>query len=310
MTPASLLDPQLAPLFVGGSNPSFTNETIPILRTAMAGSPITSDQLDVLEHHLSRADGTTLRLLLIRPLSATGLVPVVMHCHPGGWILGTPETSAPTLLDIACNLQCTIVSVDYRLAPEQPFPAAHEDMLAALRWVRSRAADLQVDAERMILAGESAGANIAAGVALRLRDDYDGKGIVGLSMVYSPLDDRMTTRLAHPFAGKIGLGPDHMQFAWASYLGNVDAGDVSPYAAPARAADFKRLPPVFLAVGALDPVVEENLEFAQRLMRDGVPATLHVFAGAPHGFDRLSSADVTTRLRELRNEHLKRCVHQ
>jgi acetyl esterase/lipase len=308
MTSPSLLDPQLAPLFIGVPTPAFSNETLPMLRQVMTGSPIEGAGLEVVEHHVDRADGSVLRLVIIRPEAASGLLPVVLHCHPGGWILGTPEISGPTLVDIASNLDCVIVSVDYRLAPEHPFPAAHDDAFAALRWVRSNADALQIDIGRIILAGESAGAAIAAGIALRCRDDGQDQGIIGLSLVYSPLDDRTTAKPPHPYSGSIGLGADHMRFAWTSYLGDIGTLDVSAYAAPARAENLGGLPPVFLALGALDPVIEENLEFAQRLIRDGIATTLHVFSGAPHGFDRLETAQVTEQLRRLRNAHLKRCI--
>ena len=308
MTSKSLLDPQLAPLFEGVPNPSFSNETIPVLRQVMAGSRIEGAGLKVAEHLVDRADGSALRLVVIRPEGVTGLLPVLLHCHPGGWILGAPETSGPTLIDIANNLDCVIASVDYRLAPEHPFPAAHDDVVTALRWIRSNAQQLEIDTGRIILAGESAGANIAAGIALRCRDEGDDQGLIGLSLVYAPLDDRTTAMPPHPYAGTIGLGADQMRFAWASYLGDAGTNEVSLYAAPARAEHLGGLPPVFLAVGALDPVIEENLEFAQRLIREGVASTLHVFSGAPHGFDRLETAQVTVQLRSLRNNHLKRCI--
>ena len=308
MTSKSLLDPQLAPLFEGVPNPSFSNETIPVLRQVMAGSRIEGAGLKVAEHLVDRADGSALRLVVIRPEGVTGLLPVLLHCHPGGWILGAPETSGPTLIDIANNLDCVIASVDYRLAPEHPFPAAHDDVVTALRWIRSNAQQLEIDTGRIILAGESAGANIAAGIALRCRDEGDDQGLIGLSLVYAPLDDRTTAMPPHPYAGTIGLGADQMRFAWASYLGGVGTLDASPYAAPARAENLGGLPPVFLAAGALDPVIEENLEFSKRLIREGVATTLHVFSGAPHGFDRLETVQVTVQLRQLRNEHLNRCV--
>lgn len=308
MMTSSLLDPQLAPLFDGVPNPSFATETIPMLRLAMTGSPISGTGVDVSEYRIDRVDGTALRLVVLRPLASVGLAPVVVHCHPGGWMFGTPEISGPTLLDITSKMQCVIVSVDYRLAPEHPFPAAHDDMITALHWARSHAQELQIDTGRVILAGESAGANIAAGVALRCRDEKDDLGIVGLSMVYSPLDDRTAVRPAHPYAGSIGLGAEHIQFAWASYLGDLEGEGVSSYAAPARAESLQGLPPVFLAMGAIDPVIEENLEFARRLIRDGVPTTLHVFSGAPHGFDRLESASVTVQMRNLRIEHIASCI--
>jgi acetyl esterase/lipase len=308
MTAPSLLDPQLAPLFIGVPTPAFSDETLPMLRQMMTGSPIEGAGLGVAEHHIERADGTSLRLVVIRREGASGMLPAVLHCHPGGWFLGTPEISGPTLIDIVRNLDCVIVSVDYRLAPEYPFPAAHDDVLAALRWVRSNADALQIDMGRIILAGESAGAAIAAGIALRCGDEGEDHGIIGLSLVYSPLDERTIAQPPHPYAGAIGLGPEHMRFAWASYLGDNIADDVPPYAAPARAETLAGLPPVFLALGAIDPLIDENLAFAWRLIRDGVPTTLHVFSGAPHGFDRLETAQVTQQLRLLRNDHLKRCT--
>jgi acetyl esterase len=310
MTIPSLLDPQLAPLFVGAPGPSFSTEILPTLRKAMAGSPIEGAGLEVVERHVHRADNTALRLVIIRPEGVSGLLPVVLHCHPGGWILGTPETSGSTLIEIAKNSKCVIVSVDYRLAPESPFPAAHDDALIALRWIRSNAGDLQIDADRVILAGESAGASIVAGLALRCRDESENQGIVALSLVYPAIDDRTTKLPPHPYAGTIGLGLDQMRFAWASYLGESQADDISPYAAPGRAERLSDLPPVFLALGAMDPFIDENLDFAKRLIREGVATTLHVFAGAPHGFDRLESAQVTMQLRRLRNDHLKRCIEQ
>jgi acetyl esterase len=308
MTAPSPLDPQLAPLFIGVPTPAFSIETLPMLRQMMTGSPIVGAGLEVVKHNIERADGTALRLVVIRPEGASGLLPAVLHCHPGGWILGTPEISGPTLIDMARNLDCVIVSADYRLAPEHPFPAAHDDAFAALCWVRSNAGALQIDTGRIILAGESAGAAIAAGIALRCRDTGEDQGIVGLSLVYSPLDDRTTTQPPHPYAGSIGLGAEHMRFAWASYLGDIGSDEVPSYAAPARAETLAGLPSVFLALGAIDPLIEENLAFAQRLIRDGVPTTLHVFSGAPHGFDRLETVKVTQQLRALRNAHLKRCT--
>jgi acetyl esterase len=308
MTLPSLLDPQLAPLYVGAPTPLFSDETLPMLRNAMAGSQIEGAGLKVIEYHIDRADSEALRLVIIRPDGVSELLPVVLHCHPGGWVLGTPETSGPTLTEIANNLQCVIVSVDYRLAPEHPFPAAHDDVLATLRWIRANAVDLQVDTNRLVLAGESAGATIVTGVALRCRDEGENRGIIGLSLVYSALDNRTVNMPPHPYAGTIGLGPKQMRFAWSSYLGDGETHQISPYAAPGRAENLRDLPPVFLALGALDPFIDENLEFARRLIREGVSTTLHVFAGAPHGFDRLESAQVTKQLRRLRNDHLKRCI--
>lgn len=302
------LDPQLTNLFGGKPLPAFTRESISMVRQAMSSLPITCSDLNIAEHSIARSDGSMLRLVVIRPILDRGDLPIVLHCHPGGWMLGSPETSGATLLDLARNLQCIVASVDYRLAPESPFPAAHDDLNTALQWIRLNAQNLGIDSRKIVLAGESAGANIAAGVALRCRDEGKSQGIVALSLLYPALDNEALVAFEDISTCSIGLNADHFRFAWSTYLMGLEGQNVPAYAAPSQAENLRGLPPVFLAVGALDAVAGENLEFAKRLIQDNVPTTLHVFAGAPHAFDHAETANVTLQLRNLRNEHIRRCI--
>lgn len=305
-----LLDPQLRPLFAGGS-PALTSETLPQMRAMMAGAaqpPPASTGCVVEERWVGKEGSGGLRLLVFRPPGRGGHLPGLLHFHPGGWVLGKPEMSAETLVGIVEAIGCVIVSVDYRLAPEHPFPAAAEDARAGMEWLETHAGDFGVDVGRIGLLGESAGATLAAGLALFLRDEGLTPPAVQ-SLIYPAFDDRAALLEPHPHAGRIGLTLDSMHFAWRSFLAtDPGADDVSAYASPGRAQTLAGLPATFLGIGALDGLVEENLEFARRLIRAGVPTELHLYPGAPHGFDRASDADVTRQMRRDRIAHLARVL--
>jgi acetyl esterase/lipase len=190
---------------------------------------------------------------------------------------------------LARELGCVVVSVDYRLAPETTFPGAVEDCYAALRWLHAEARTLGVDVGRIAIGGESAGGGLAASLALLARD----RGEVPLAfqlLIYPMLDDRTgVTVEPSPTVGEFGWSRESNRFGWASLLGRDPGGaDVSPYAAAARAEDLAGLPPAYIAVGTLDLFLEENLEYARRLMRAGIPTELHVYPGAYHGFQGMA----------------------
>jgi acetyl esterase/lipase len=178
-----------------------------------------------------------------------------------------------------------VVSVDYRLAPETRFPGAVEDCYAALAWLVSQAERLGVDRERVAIGGESAGGGHAAALALLVRQRGDIK--LCLQMLDSPmLDDRTgSTRDAHPYCGEFVWTPASNRFGWRALLGVEPGGPEVPVeAVPARVADLSGLAPAFILVGALDLFLEEDMEYARRLTRVGVPTELHVIPGAFHGF--------------------------
>lgn len=195
---------------------------------------------------------------------------------------------------IVSTIGCVAVSVDYRLAPETPHPGPVEDCYAALTWLYTHAEELGVDTTRIALAGASAGGGLAAGLAVLTRD----RGEVPLAfqlLIYPMLDDRtVTSTEPHPHTGEYIWTPEANRFGWTALLGQEPGGTgVSPYAAAARADHLEGLPPTFISVGALDLFLEEDMEYARRLMRAGVPTELHVYPGAFHGFNMVADAKVS-----------------
>lgn len=233
------------------------------------------------------------RVALYRPEAASGPLPALLHLHGGGMVMGQPEIRHAGLLDIVREVGCLVASVDYRLAPETPFPGALHDAYAALRWLHAEAAALDVDPARLAVGGESAGGGLAAALALYARD----RGEVPLVMqmlTYPMLDDRTAAQAEAPaYAGEFvwGLAANH--FGWRSFLGGEPgAPDVSPHAAPARAENLAGLAPAFIGVGALDLFLDEDVAYATRLVRAGVPTELHLYPGAFHAFDGVATAAV------------------
>jgi triacylglycerol lipase len=229
--------------------------------------------------------------------------------HGGGYVIGSPAADAPQHQELAAALPCCIVSVDYRLAPETPFPGAVEDCYAALTWLFAHAAVLGIDPLRVGVMGESAGGGLAAALALMARD----RGQFSLAfqhLIYPMIDDR-TCVVAdpHPHVGAFIWTPHNNRFGWSALLGGAPgAAGVSPYAAAARAEDLSGLPPTFISTGALDLFLEEDLEYARRLTRAGVPVELHVYPGAFHAFDYDPSASVAAQARRDSRAALARAM--
>jgi acetyl esterase/lipase len=232
---------------------------------------------------------------------AGAAAPAVLWMHGGGYVLGSAAQDRLKVEPLVAELGHVFVSVDYRLAPETPHPGPLEDCYAALRWLHGHAGELGVDPGRIAVAGESAGGGLAAGLTLLARDRGDVP-VAFQALVYPMLDDRTAVEQdRHPFTGEFVWTDDANHFGWACYLGSEPGGDnVSPYAAPGRAADLTGLPPAFIAVGALDLFLEEDLEYARRLLRAGVATELHVYPGAYHGFWMAPRATTTAAfLRDL-----------
>jgi acetyl esterase/lipase len=206
--------------------------------------------------------------------------------HGGGYIFGSIDTSDLRCVQMAELLDCVVVSVEYRLAPEHPFPAPLEDCYAGLAWTTSHADELGVDSTRIAVVGQSAGGGLAAGLALLVRD----RGELPLayqSLIYPMIDDRNTTTSSR-LVTKVWTRQANL-LGWRCYLGHEPGADgVSPYAAAARADDLRGLAPAFIGVGTLDVFRDENIDYARRLLEAGVPTELHVYPGAPHGFEGLA----------------------
>jgi acetyl esterase/lipase len=266
-----------------------------MLEMARSGKPPLREDLSEESRYVPGPDGAPeVRVVIVRPRERAAVAPAILHMHGGGFVAGLPESSRATLAGFAAELGTVVVSVDYRLAPETRFPGALEDCYAVLEWLIEYAAELGIDPHRIAVSGDSAGGGLAAGLCLLARDR--GRHRLAFQHLVCPaLDDRtaLRTDLA-PLVGEFIWTNASNHFAWSALLGKPPGGpDVSPYAAPARAGNLGGLPPACIAVGALDLFVEENVDYARRLLAAGVPCELHVYAGAPHGFPMAWRAEVT-----------------
>lgn len=291
MNPLDLVDPELRDNPVLQQTRTLAIEDLPLAREMylrMAELPVPA--YNGLTERIVHADGPagpcSLRLYVIESAKGASPRPLLYHIHGGGYVMGAPEVCRAELLALADALGITIVSVDYRLAPEAPHPAPIEDCYAGLQWAFDHAEALGIDRTRIGVAGESAGGGLTAALCLLARD----RGEIPIRfqrLTYPMLDDRTCT-LADPHAhtGRFVWSPGSNRFGWTSLLGHEPGGEgVSPYAAAARAEDLAGLPPTYIEVGALDLFLEENLDYARRLTRAGVAVELHVFPGAYHGFN-------------------------
>ncbi|GAB2878916.1 alpha/beta hydrolase [Streptomyces deserti] len=225
---------------------------------------------------------------LYRPHRAQG---AIVWLHGGGWVMGDLDTEHPWAARLADASGATVISVGYRLAPEHPFPAALDDTYAVLTWAAEHAAELGIDPERIAVGGHSAGAGLAAGVALRARDQQ-GPPIRFQLLNQPSLDDRQETWSARHFTDTPWMNRDKIAAAWRHYLGSQPA---TPYAAPARAADLSGLPPTYLATAEFCPNRDEDITYALRLLQAGVSVELHQWPGTFHGSQAILSAEVSQR---------------
>jgi acetyl esterase/lipase len=221
-----------------------------------------------------------------RPRSDGRDLPCLVWMHGGGFVLGSSRLPDPRLDEWCSGLGCVGVSVDYRLAPEHPYPAAIDDCYRALLWVFDHARELGVDPARIGVGGRSAGGGLAAGLALLSRDRAEVR--IAFQLLINPmLDDRRLTE-SSKWDGAV-WPPSANAYAWDAYLPGAAGTDaITAYAAPARAGDLTGLPPALITVGTLDCFLDEDVDYAMRLAHAGVATELHVHAGVPHGFDTLA----------------------
>ncbi|HEV2569551.1 MAG TPA: alpha/beta hydrolase [Sphingomonas sp.] len=284
-------------------------ETLPALRsreTALPLPPVVPNAVIRRDTTIAGPGGAADVPLVIYTPPGAGPFPCIYHMHGGGYVSGSAGILEFVHRPISEQLGCVIVSVDYRLAPETSFPGNIEDCYAGLAWTFNHAGELNVDVGRIGLMGESAGGGLAAALALLVRDRGEYQVTFQL-LTYPMLDDRTCIADPHPFAGEFLWTPPNNLFSWTALLGDEPGGSgVSAYAAPARATDLSGLPPTFIMTGALDLFVDENIEYARRLIRAGIPTELHVYPGAFHAFDALPTAYVGARAREDRLNALRK----
>ncbi len=313
------LDPEIAAALaaspIGGIDfGSFTIDSVPQIRDAMAAMPrpelpppvVPSREVVV---DASR-DGASPTVRVYEPDGGSAPRACVYWIHGGGYLFGTGLDRDPRLERWAADLDAVVVSVEYRLAPENPYPAPLHDCYAGLEWTARHHDDLGIDRNRIVVAGASAGGGLAAGLALLARD----RGEIDLAyqlLIYPMIDDRNVTASSRIDGAPVWSRAANL-LGWHAYLGREPGGDDVPaYAAPARETDLTGLPKTFIGVGTLDVFRDEDIDYALRLLAAGVPTELHVYPGAPHGFEMITpTAGVAVRCQRDIDDALARATQQ
>ena len=220
--------------------------------------------------------------------------PCVFEIHAGGFILGSIDMMDPWCQAVAVEADAVVVSVGYRLAPEDPFPAGLEDCYAALSWTAANASQLGIDANRIAISGQSAGGGLAAATALLVRD-RGGPKLCFQLLEIPELDDRLETPSMRAFTDTPLWNRPAAEASWRHYLGSAYGGDVSPYAAPSRAKDLSGLPPAYISTMEFDPLRDEGILYGLALLQAGVSVELHSYAGTFHGSAMIPTADPSRR---------------
>jgi acetyl esterase/lipase len=255
------------------------------LSNLLRGARSADEGLKVSERRIpAQEERPDIQVRIYDPVHRDNPAPALVFLHGGAFTAGDLETEDPRCREIATRTGIVVVSVDYRLAPEHPFPAPFSDCYDTLLWCSNHADELGVDPERIAVGGSSAGGALAAAIALAARD-LGGPAIVLQMLLYPVIDDRLATASMAAFGNTPGWNQPNSVHMWRHYLGAARAGAVSPYAAPARATDLRGLPPAYVMTVEFDPLRDEGVEYARRLIAADVPTELHVFAGAFHGFD-------------------------
>jgi acetyl esterase len=241
----------------------------------------------VLQRTIPGPDGE-LTVRIYRPLGAApGPLPAVVFFHGGGWVLCDLDSHDGLCRALANEAGCVVVAVDYRLAPEHPFPAAPDDCFAALRWLAAHGGEVGVDTTRLAVAGDSAGGNLAAVVALRARDE-GGPALRAQVLLY-PLTDFSDTTASHREIGAdYFLSSADAMWYWRHYLAD-EADGAHQYASPLRAGDLSGLPPALIITAEFDPLRDEGEAYGARMAAAGVSVSVHRYDGMFHGFVSLLS---------------------
>lgn len=309
------LDPELRPVaqqMVAQGNLSLSREGLAAIRRQQgsAAEPPLGD-IPVSQRKIPGSGGMPAVTVFVVNSGGSGR-PGILHTHGGGHVLGSAKSELRYLQGVARELDCVLVTVEYRLAPETRFTGSVEDNYTALRWMYRSAAELGLDGARIALLGESAGGTHAALLAIAARD----RGEVPVAyqcLVYPMLDDRTGagTRLP-PWMGAVLWTPESNRFGWHAFTGADPGSSAVPAAAvPARVANLRGLPPAWIGVGGADLFVEEDIAYAERLNRAGVPVELLVVPRAFHAFDRVvPSASVSRRFTKAKMDALRRAFGQ
>ncbi|UKK82973.1 alpha/beta hydrolase [Sphingopyxis sp. BSN-002] len=242
--------------------------------------------------------GPDIPVYLFRPEAARPGAGAILHIHGGGMVMGSVKQTSMVPAALAAAAGVPVASVEYRLAPEHPFPAPQQDCHSALSWLAGQSEALGFDASRIVVAGESAGGGLAAALAIMARD-LGGPAIAGQLLTYPMLDHRTGSDFcpyANPNTGEFIWTRASNRFGWRSLRGSYKADDERRgWFSPSLADDLSNLPPAYIATGSLDLFFDENLDYARRLVAAGVPVDLHSYAGAIHAFNAIPDAALSQR---------------
>jgi acetyl esterase len=292
-TSRHLLDPELLPMLDGSMDLGLGPDTLAASRAVLAQlyAAVGPIPAQVSHHAVTGIDGAPdIAVMIHSPPASPAPRPALFYIHGGGMVLGDAQMREGIDGARALAWNCVIVSVDYRLAPETPFPGPVDDCYAALCWTFDHAAELGIDPARIALMGDSAGGGLAASLALLARD-RGGPQACAQVLVYPMLDHRTggdADPYRNPFTGEFGWTHAFNRFGWSCLRGEYSADDArAGHFSASLATDLSGLPPAAIFVGTLDLFFDEDLDYARRLCVSGVPAELHCYPGAPHGFDLL-----------------------
>jgi acetyl esterase len=240
------------------------------------------DEVAMVRDFVVEGQAGSLRLRVYRPAGEARLA-ALLWLHGGGWVVGSVESHDHLCRAIAARTPCCVVSVDYRLAPEHPFPAALDDAWTALRWILGAADELRIDPSRIAIGGDSAGGNLAAVTARRARDD--GISLAPQVLAYPAMDADFETESYRRCESGLNLTREKMQWYWSTYLAGADP--VHPDASPLRAVELQGVAPALIQTCEYDPLCSEGELYARRVAEAGVAATLTRYEGTIHGFLRM-----------------------
>ena len=281
------IDPEMGDLFV------FTpenlpppverrNAMVPMFAEAVAAAIVPQGMEATNRTIPGPSDNPQLAVRIYRP-AASGPQPILLYFHGGGFTLGNLDSEHIRCMELATGGECIVISVDYRLSPENSYPAAFDDGYAALEWIAAEGKSIGADVNKIAVGGCSAGGCLAAAVAIASRDR---KGpAVCFQFLSSPvLDDRLETPSMRTCTDVPIFARFQAERMWKHYLGKL-TGEPPVYAAPARVADVRGLPPAYILACGLDPLRDEAVQYGCRLLADGIPVEMHAVPNVPHAFD-------------------------
>lgn len=282
------IDPQIEAMLANAPEwPPVSSMPVDVLRAGVRTSSLAFPPLDVplgrIEDDAIEGPGGPIPIRIYTPVG-DGPFPGIVYFHGGGWVVGDLDTQDMIARGLAYGSEAVVVSVDYRLAPEYPFPAAPNDAWAATLWTAQHAASLNIDPARLAVAGDSAGASLAAGVALRARDAGTPRIAAQVMFYGSGNYPSQDTPSSVEFANGPILSRDDVFFFWHQYLADPDKDQHNPLASPIRATSHVGLPPAYMGTAEIDPSRDDGEHFAAVLAKAGVPVEMKRYPGMVHGF--------------------------